>query len=646
MTKNLVTSAGITVQIARELGRGGEGSVFELPSLPTQVAKVYHKAPDTKKQAKLRFMMKVADAQLLGYAAWPQDTLHSSRGGPVVGFLMPKVANRDAIHMVYSPAHRRQERPKAGWDFLLYVARNTAAAFSTLHEHGHVLGDVNQGNVMVGGNSSVVLIDCDSFQVNDRGVAFLCEVGVSHFTPPELQGLSSFDGVTRTANHDGFGLALLIFHLLFGGRHPYSGVPLRNGVGDALETDIKGFRYAYARDAATRGFAPPPRSIPVTMLPDAMQAMFHAAFTEVGARGGRPTAAQWVTALDALRNHLKKCSASSIHVYPDQLTTCPWCTLEKSGVLYFVDLGATYTQTASGFVLTKAWAMIELVAPPPTVSVPNFANYSVVPNTLPPGVTGNPTINVFRTIAVVVGVLLTLAMGSYWLWGLLITWAGWASVGTMGQGPRTLERARRAAALSAAQAQYDQAVSELRKVAGPEGFATKKTDLAKMREEYQALPQLEKKELDMLHSTAHERQKQKYLDGFFIDSATIAGVGPARKAALRSIGIETAADVTGHGVRQVRGFGDGLTRAVMDWRASCERRFTFNPRQAVSDADKNSVLSKFGGRKRQLELALGSGAQELQKYQQNAASRTSQLVPVIGAAARQVAQAKADLLLV
>mgnify|MGYP000709306936 CR=1 FL=1 len=148
-----------------------------------------------------------------------------------------------------------------GWDFLLYVARNTAAAFDTLHSHGHVLGDVNQGNVMVGGDSQVVLIDSDSYQIRAKDTVHLCEVGVSHFTPPELQGISSFKGVTRTPNHDNFGLALLIFHLLFGGRHPYSGVPLRKGVGDALETDIKEFRYAYARDAQNRGIAAPPGSI-------------------------------------------------------------------------------------------------------------------------------------------------------------------------------------------------------------------------------------------------------------------------------------------------------------------------------------------------------------------------------------------------
>ena len=305
MARSVVTAKGTVLQLARELGKGGEGSVYEVVGLSDQVAKLYHRAPDAKKQAKLSFMAATADAQLVSYAAWPQETLHSSRGGPVVGFLMPKVVGREPIHMVYSPAHRRQERPKAAWDYLLFVARNTAAAFETIHEHGHVLGDVNQGNVMVGGDSKVVLIDCDSCQVDARGTLHLCEVGVSHYTPPELQGLSSFDGVVRKANHDNFGLALLIFHLLFGGRHPYSGVPLRNGVGDALESDIKEYRHAYARAAQRRGFSPPPRSIHVEIFPDAVERMFHAAFTDTGTQGGRPTAKQWVAALDGVRATLR-----------------------------------------------------------------------------------------------------------------------------------------------------------------------------------------------------------------------------------------------------------------------------------------------------------------------------------------------------
>ena len=67
--------------------------------------------------------------------------------------------------MIYSPAHRRQSYPHCAWDFLLYVARNIASSFATVHEHGHVVGDVNQNSFMVGRDSKVVLIDSDSFQI-------------------------------------------------------------------------------------------------------------------------------------------------------------------------------------------------------------------------------------------------------------------------------------------------------------------------------------------------------------------------------------------------------------------------------------------------------------------------------------------------
>ena len=241
MVKAFVTGRGTVIQIGRELGKGGEGSVYEVPTNSSQVAKLYHRMPDARKQAKLSFMVATADEQLLSYAAWPQETLHKNQNGPVVGFLMLKMTGQAPIHMLYSPAHRRQDYPKAAWDFLLFAARNTAAAFATLHGHGHILGDVNQGNVMVGGDSKVVLIDCDSFQINAKGEIHLCEVGVSHFTPPELQGLPSFNGIKRTFNHDNFGLALLIFHILFGGTSSVFRRTAAQGCGRSARNQYQGF---------------------------------------------------------------------------------------------------------------------------------------------------------------------------------------------------------------------------------------------------------------------------------------------------------------------------------------------------------------------------------------------------------------------
>eukprot|EP01083_Nonionella_stella_P060611 158210_1 len=90
--------------------------------------------PPALKQDKLAFMAATADAQLLNYVAWPQATLHGGRGGKVIGFMMPKVSGKEPIHMIYSPAHRRQSYPHCAWDFLLYVARNIASSFATVHE--------------------------------------------------------------------------------------------------------------------------------------------------------------------------------------------------------------------------------------------------------------------------------------------------------------------------------------------------------------------------------------------------------------------------------------------------------------------------------------------------------------------------------
>jgi DNA-binding helix-hairpin-helix protein with protein kinase domain len=648
MATALFTSKGGALAIGRELGRGGEGAVFEVPSLGGQVAKLYHHGshlPDAKKQAKLSFMTSTADPLLLSYVAWPQETLHSSKGGPVIGFLMPKVSGKEPIHMVYSPAHRRQDNPKAAWDFLLFVARNVAAAFETVHDHGHVIGDVNQDSVMVGRDSKVVLIDSDSYQVNAGGTLHLCGVGVAFFTPPELQALPSFTGFARTSNHDNFGLALLIFHLLFGGRHPYSGVPIKSGVGDALEADIKNFSYAYARDAQSRGVAPPPRSIPLSMVPDAMEAMFHQAFTEGGVKGGRPTAKQWVAALDSLRSHLKRCSASSVHLYPDHLLKCPWCALEQQGVAYFINMGATYTPTSSGFVLAQVWALIEAVPVPPALSVPKPSDHATTAQALPAGVPSQGLITLYRVLAVGIGITIAVGVGSSGavFWGLITGVVGWFIAGGVGSTERDAERARRASLEQAAKQEYAQLVERATREAGPDGFLAKRAELAKLRDEYAALPAAEKAEIDKLHATAEERQKQKFLDTFFIDRAEISGVGPTRKAALRSFGIETAADVTANKVKQVRGFGDSLTRAVTDWKASCARRFVFRADMAVSAAERDAVRAKFGARKVAIESALSRGVNELRDFSTRATSQMATLKPRLVEAAKKLAQAQQDL---
>lgn len=112
---------------------------------------------------------------------------------------------------------------------------------------------------------------------------------------------------------------------------------------------------------------------------------------------------------------------------------------------------------------------------------------------------------------------------------------------------------------------------------------------------------------------------------------------------LRSFGIETAADVTRRSVKQVRGFGDHLTQAVIDWKASCERRFVFRPNEAVTPADRQAVMAKMAAKRHRLESALTVGATELQRFRLQAPARTMPLMEPLRQAAEKLAQAQADL---
>jgi len=124
MSRVVYGSGGEALHLGAELGRGGEGSVFEVATDPRLVAKLYHQTPDAAKQSKLAFMAANADSNLLSYVAWPKATLHSCSGGPTIGFLMGRVNAHEPVHVLYSPRQRQHEFPKAQWDFLLYAARN------------------------------------------------------------------------------------------------------------------------------------------------------------------------------------------------------------------------------------------------------------------------------------------------------------------------------------------------------------------------------------------------------------------------------------------------------------------------------------------------------------------------------------------
>ena len=120
-----------------------------------------------------------------------------------------------------------------------------------------------------------------------------------YYLPPELLG-RALGATRRTANHDGFGLAVLIFHLLFMGRHPFAGRYLGKGE-MPIERAIAESRFAYSHDAGRTQMAPPPYTPPIEMVGPTITGLFERAFHGDGHKGGRPSPEAWIDALDALK---------------------------------------------------------------------------------------------------------------------------------------------------------------------------------------------------------------------------------------------------------------------------------------------------------------------------------------------------------
>lgn len=361
MTASLYDGNGRPVRLGRELGRGGEGSVYEVIGAPDRVAKLYHSAVPNEKAEKLAVLSALATPRLTAVAAWPTDTLADKPGGFVRGLLMPKAEGR-LIHVVYSPAQRRQLYPKSDWTLLVHVAMNVAAAVQTIHESGCVVGDLNQGGFHVSDQGTVRLIDCDSFQVRGRGRTFRCTVRVPDFTPPELHSVD-LTTIDATTEHDSFALGLIVFHLLFMGRHPFAG--RYTGPGDMpIQQAILERRFAFSGARSTFQMDVPTYAPDLRFVPPALGDLFERAFRGDPLR--RPAAADWFRELQALRSSLRKCGAEPTHVYSPHANECPWCRLERGGAPSYFVLAAVSFDFENGFDFAGLWRQVEQLAEPPT----------------------------------------------------------------------------------------------------------------------------------------------------------------------------------------------------------------------------------------------------------------------------------------
>ena len=656
----LFDQRGQEVLLARELKRGGEGAVFEVTGTSDVLAKLYLQPPSPQKSAKLTWMAAHAAPELLKFTAWPIATLHVRPDGPALGFIMPRVQGYKEVHLLYSPQSRRREFPYADLKFLLHAAVNCASAFDAVHAQGHLIGDVNEGNLLVSPRDATVrLIDCDSFQVRTSSQVMVCEVGVPLFTPPELQG-HAFGKTERTSNHDHFGLAVLLFQLLFVGRHPFSGRFLGKGTEMPPERAIREFRFAHGQGASQSQMEPPPFTPPLSFLPVELGVLFERAFDRRTISGGRPSAAEWRSSLATALKGLVSCPKDTAHTYPYQAGACPWCRIESSGGPVF--FAALLSGVAAVFVchesdLDGRWAQLAQV---PSLSlVTPSAPLDLVGQPLPETVSASIKQRTqARLLAAASGVISLFALTT----GTLASSLGGAvaftlfALGLAAGSALSSRRGREGDAFKATlderQAAFERATTDLTQArllwnqttAAGEKLTHERRRLDTLRMQYARLQIEFDGEMQQLQRTREADQRTEYLRRVLIRKHNIRSIGPGRKATLQSYGFESAYDVLNKRLEAIPGFGPNLSANVRAWAHGVASNFRFDPRKGVNEQTKLALVAKYRSRQVQFHGTVDQAISQLQAQTRRVEERATVLARQLKTSLVIATQAELDLI--
>jgi len=324
---------------AKPLAAGGEGEIYDILGQPSLVAKIYKpgKTSLDKEKKLVRMVDFPPDKSVLSQIAWPQDVLYNA--GQFVGFVMPKMNINEDLNVVYEYG-ASSKYPDMPWENRLIIAENLCAVLDSVHTAGHTCGDFNPKNISVNPKTGhIMLLDTDSYHIQDGKDTYRCDVGIPEYLPAEVQVKMRGGGTLATAklptfshDTDNFALAIHIFQLLMNGVHPFACaiIPSQSSVTAPQPSDniIKG-EFPFMQNIP--GTKIPAYAPKITILPQELQDLFERAFIDGHFNPGtRPKPAEWHKALENLHNELKTCSSVPYHQYYKALSTCPWCDVNNT----------------------------------------------------------------------------------------------------------------------------------------------------------------------------------------------------------------------------------------------------------------------------------------------------------------------------
>jgi tRNA A-37 threonylcarbamoyl transferase component Bud32 len=288
VTTIYIDGARFRLAPAALVGQGGEAEIYDLGD--GRVVKWWKPAdhpdfeglPDaqaaaTRRIAEAPAKLRALPGNLPPAVVAPCMLAFTRRNGPVVGYVMPKVAGT-ALHAYGEPKWRR-DHPVAGDDVVAALLA-LHDAIAGLHRAGIVIGDCNDLNVLVEGRG-VHLIDVDSYQFG----GFRCEMFSERFVDPRLCDAQLQPIAPHDTDSDWFAFAAMAFRSLlgvgpWGGVHQPAAASQRcpAAARPARRISVLGTEIVYPRAARS-----------LAILPDELLAAFRAIF-ERDVRGPFPRA--------------------------------------------------------------------------------------------------------------------------------------------------------------------------------------------------------------------------------------------------------------------------------------------------------------------------------------------------------------------
>ena len=529
---------------------------------------------------------------------------------------MEKITNAKPIHELYSPTARKQHFPKADYRFLLHVSINLAKAIAAVHEHGCVIGDINHSSILVQSNGTVNLIDADSFQLTVGDKFFFCTVGVPEYTPPELQE-KNLSKVIRTIHHDAFGLSVLIFQLLFMGRHPFIGSGYKGEL--RLEKSIKNGWFAYHSKNPV-GMRPPPGAMTLDKLPDEISELLIRSFSIENTKS-RPAARTWIATLSSAKETLRRCQASANHHFFADAKKCQWCEFENTiGIFLFIPVdGRTVDQLeafdpfSAQYDFRNLWNGIRAIKLPksfPAVEFLQNASTHIKPSDAALSTLDKDNlegfISIIRSVAYVASFLLIFTG-----WGIIISFLIWwifsndlfSNLSPRSRIKSEYENAKNIFIEHTDTWKNNSKISEIVKT---------QRQIEELKNEFFHLQYQQEQEVSQIDADKKRRALNAYLSQFSIRSAKIKGIGPAKLTALLSYGIETAAEIEERKVLIVPGMGPVNSVPLFHWRNTIESGFNYtgastpehklkvNSIYKQTNQNANKIVTKIKQKKREL----------------------------------------------